>query len=117
TCNGSAADDCYAKWGEQLTSTTSVDNGFFNIFFGGGKPWAGHRGYNSIERRLGLLLRKMADNPSPVGDAQFAGKWNSFIAAGSDPVRPDWSKIVIAGHSDGSQLAMYILQSRPVVKG
>src|SRR5262249_36769308 len=70
TCN----DSCYGDVFEQLVDIGGVDNGFFQLYFGAGTPQAGQIGYNSVERRLTLMLLHMQSI-----DPTYATQWGSYL--------------------------------------
>lgn len=110
-CTSNAS--CAGLLAEQLVEGTS--HGFLDTYFGAGGTNPGQQGYNSIKNRFGYFLKwLMATDAS--GAAQWSQFCSSFDASGVCTT-PAWSKIIIAGHSQGGQLAWWILKNEDAKKG
>jgi pimeloyl-ACP methyl ester carboxylesterase len=96
--------------GEVLAQNVSfgVDNGFYRAVDGDPTPYPVVD--NSISRRLGAILAKL----SSAGIAN-GFNWRQFYNYADNEVV--WSKVVIAGHSEGGATATWIVKNRPVIAG
>jgi pimeloyl-ACP methyl ester carboxylesterase len=60
---------------------------------------------DSIQGRLTLLLRRLALEQPRAG-------WDRYLKGGA----PDWARIVVSGHSQGSGMAAYLAKQTPVAR-
>jgi pimeloyl-ACP methyl ester carboxylesterase len=90
-------------------------NGFFDAYFGPSGSNPGQQDYNSITNRFGFFLKWLM-----ATDASGASQWSQFCAsfnANGVCTTPQFSKIIVAGHSQGGMIAWWILKNHGAKKG
>jgi hypothetical protein len=89
-------------------------NGFFRKYFDFGGQVPGMSGYNSITNRFGYWLKWLiATDPSGAAQwQQFCSAWGAV----GECITPNWSKIIVASHSNGGALAWWILKNKGAKK-
>lgn len=100
---------CAGQLAKQTVDGTNYS--FFTKYFGSGKPTAGQQAYNSVENRFAMFLRWLQNTADP------GAGWGKFCVTANPCSGPDWSKIIIVGHSLGATNAWWILKNRGAKKG
>ena len=77
-------------------------------------------GYNSLNYRFGSFVNQLDDDD--VGGIDWGQFWSSDAAYTTNRGfsfngEPAWSKIVIAGHAQGGEMATWITKNKPVIAG
>ncbi len=108
----SCHEGCIDALGAQLVDGTP--SGFFDKFFVANTPTANAQAYNSIDNRFGYFTQKLKKlDPTGPWD-KFCKTWDT-----ADSTRctvPDWSKIAVAGHSNGGYVATWIAKNKGAPK-
>lgn len=94
------------------------DNGFFSIDAQNGQVPA----YNSITYRFGMLLTHLLDDGVASSQIDWSTFWDYSAAYAPDPGywyngAPAWSKMVVAGHSQGGETTTWITKNKPTIAG
>ncbi len=109
---------CINALGQQLVLGTN--NNFFDNMFGATGQAPDQVSYNSVDTRLSLLLDYLRVNDT-------AGAWQDYcnltnVAPPLSPpdyrcTSPNWSTMLVAGHSQGGFVASWILKNTSAQKG
>jgi len=94
--------------------------GEFNGFYGADAAAGLSAGANSINYRLGMFLTWL--NQNHIGNINWGEFWDNSAAYTTGEGfayngQPFWSRIVIAGHSQGGETATWITKNKPVIAG
>ena len=105
--------NCAGEYAQQ--TVMGNPNGFFGKYFGSGGQVPGMSGYNSIVNRFGYYLKWLVNTADTAGAAQWRQFCTTWGSNGECDV-PNWSKIVVVGHSNGGAIAWWIAKNKGAKK-